>query len=161
MKQTLEIKIEVPDGYKAVFNEAEECIECVKIGFPKTWNEFCEQNPVKEGECLISEYSEILYAIEKGRDNTDSKALLPNKATAEAFLALIQLIQLRDFYRQGWIPDWKDGDAKKHCITTFENEIHKDHYWCGNKILSFPIEEIRDEFLENFRDLIEQAKNLL
>ena len=167
MKQTLEIKIEVPEGYKAVFNEAEECIECVKIELPKTWEEFCENHPISSDEHFIRENSTITeasYIARKQivfRGKNDDKNILPNKEIAKSFLALMQLIQLRDCYRQGWVPDWKDGDAKKYCISTFKSEIDKDVYYCGNNILSFQTEEIRDKFMENFIDLIEQAKDLI
>lgn len=167
MKQTLEIKIEVPEGYKAVFNEAEECIECVKIELPSSWMEFCENHPISSDEHFIRENSTITEASYMARKQivfrgkNDDKNVLPNKETAKAFLALMQLIQLRDCYRQGWKPDYKDENEKKHCISTFKDEIDEDFYYCSNKILSFQSEEIRDKFMENFIDLIEQAKELL
>ena len=57
MKQTIEI--EVPDGYKAVYNKDTQKIEIVKVGLPKSWDEFCENNPIKNWECFITERSKI------------------------------------------------------------------------------------------------------
>lgn len=157
MKQTIEI--DVPDGHKAVYNEDTQRVEIVKVGLPKTWEEFCRDNPIKKNEYFIDEYGEITYAAEKHRA-TNLKNILPNKKTAEAFLALMQLVQLRDCYRQGWNPDWKDG-SKKHCIVVYDSYIHKESYLKLNTTLSFQSEEIRDKFMKNFSDLIEKAKELI
>lgn len=157
MKQTIEI--EVPEGYKAVYDKETQKVEIVKVELPKTWKEFCGDNPIKKNEYFIDEYGEITYAAEKHRA-TNLKNILPNKETAKAFLALMQLIQLRDCYRQGWTPDWKDG-SKKHCIVAYDSYMLKETYLKLNTTLSFQSEEIRDEFLNNFKDLIEQAKELI
>lgn len=157
MKQTIEV--EVPDGYKAVYDKDTQKVEIVKVELPKSWEEFCENNPIKAGEYFINEYSEIIYAAEKHRA-ANLKNILPNKETAEAFLALMQLVQLRDCYRQGWTPDWKDG-KNKFSIEIIDGEITT--YWDNrrSRILSFQSIEVRDEFLKNFRDLIEEAKELI
>lgn len=66
-----------------------------------------------------------------------------------------------------WEPDWKDETQVKYMITTFNNEleffssIHSYVVGRRNHILSFPTEEMRDAFYENFKDLIEQCKELL
>lgn len=157
MKQTIEI--DVPDGYKAVYNEDTQKIEIVKIGLPKTWEEFCGDNPIKNNEYFIDEYGEITYAAEKHRA-TNLKNILPNKETAEAFLALMQLVQLRDCYRQGWKPNWKETTVKQNIIC-FEGVLGTDWSINVQYVLSFQSKEIRNEFLENFKDLIEQAKELI
>lgn len=157
MKQTIEI--EVPEGHKAVYNKDTQKVEIVKVELPKTWEEFCGDNPIKKNECFIDEYGEIIYVAEKHRA-TNLKNILPNKDITEAFLALMQLIQLRDCYWQGWTPDWKD-EKNKFSIEIIDGEITT--YWDNrrSRILSFQSIEVRDEFMENFRDLIEQAKELI
>ena len=66
-----------------------------------------------------------------------------------------------------WKPDWKDETQVKYMITTFNNELEffssTHSYVVGrrNHILSLPSEEMRDAFYENFKDLIEQCKELL
>ena len=66
-----------------------------------------------------------------------------------------------------WKPDWKDETQVKYMITTFNNEleffssIHSYVVGRRNHILSFPTEEMRDAFCENFKDLIEKCKELL
>lgn len=51
MKQTIEI--EVPDGKKAVWKDNKVVFEDIKPQLPKTWEEFCSQNPIKKGEVYI------------------------------------------------------------------------------------------------------------
>ena len=75
-------------------------------------------------------------------------------------LALCQLLVCREVYRQGWKPNWSD-DKIKYCIERVENCFIKETYTLVTKVLSFQSAEIRDEFLENFRDLIEEAKELI
>ena len=169
MKQELKIEIEVPDGYKAVYNEETQEVEIKKVElpkydikfFPKTWEDFCSTYSVKnEQECFIDENSEICIFSLRHRNSKVGRNLLPNVKIAKAFLALMQLIQLRDCYRQGWTPDWKD-EKNKFSIEIIDGEITT--YWDNrrSRILSFQSIEVRDEFLNNFRVLIEQAKELI
>ena len=51
-----------------------------------------------------------------------------------------------------------------HALTFQLNEIDKIvkiTYLFNSKVLSFQSEEIRDQFLENFKELIEEAKELI
>ena len=77
--------------------------------------------------------------------------------------ALCQLLVCRNaWWKQlGWKPDWDDNYTSKYCIKTSWNEIAKYQSSVGNYILAFPSEDIRDQFLDTFRDLIEEAKELL
>ena len=160
MKQTIEI--EVPDGYKAVYDKGTRKIEIVRIEPPKTWEDFCKKYPVKKGEYFIGEFSDILCVKEDHERNCVSdRNILPNKKTAESVLTLMQLIQLRDYYRQGWTPDWEDDDMKKHCIFRRGGDIIRDWTISEQRVLSFQSAEIRDEFRKNFKDLIEIAKELI
>lgn len=164
MKQTIEIEIEVPDGHKAVYNEDTQRViiikvEKPKVELPKSWEEFCKNNPVKKNEYFIDGNGEIICAAEKHR-TTNLKNILPNKETAEAFLALMQLVQLRDCYRQGWKPNWKKA-CNKYCIYYEIDGIFPFNNIYNSRVLSFQSEEIRDEFLKNFSDLIEKAKELI
>ena len=62
-----------------------------------------------------------------------------------------------------WSPDWGENDGGyRYCIRNRSNKIVLSNEWLGeNYILSFPTEEMRDAFYDNFKDLIEQCKELL
>ena len=60
-----------------------------------------------------------------------------------------------------WEPDWNHINRKFYCIYNSKNNIVKNVIYSENKILAFPTEEMRDAFYENFKDLIEQCKELL
>ena len=162
-----EIKINIPDGYE--IDKENSTFECIKFKpiekkLPKTWKEYCKTNPRRKGESWIDNLSMIESLCTnagKNRNYVVDKNLLPNKEYAEAMLALCQLIQLRDCYNDGWVPDWTDGERPKHCIKVYSNEIFRYSHYKTSRILVFETAELRDQFLENFRDLIEIAKPLL
>lgn len=58
-----------------------------------------------------------------------------------------------------WKPDW--SDCRKFAIVVEGNEILTDVSVKRNRILVFPTEEMRDEFLKVFRNYIEECKELL
>jgi hypothetical protein len=88
----------------------------------------------------------------------------------ELFESFIKLKICRDAYwkiygeqmglGKPWEPDWENG-LSKFCIINCENRIIRGVYAFANTILAFPTEEMRDAFYENFKDLIEQCKELL
>ena len=159
MKQTIEI--EVPDGMRAIWKNNKVIFEDIKPQLPKTWKEFCEQNEIKKSECYLDTSSSCIIERWVGeRDISSDRNLLPSKEAAEAHLALMQLHQLRDCYRQGWIPT---EDKVSFGITkrTIDTCLSIDRFMYYSKFLSFPTREIAEEFLTNFRELIEQAGDLI
>lgn len=130
---------------------------------PKTWEEFCETHPVEMGEAYIVPYNSKIETMEGCaiRDPQASAFWLPSKRYAEAMLALCQLLQLRNCYNEDWRPDWSNGTQAKHIIYCIDNKITRMSSLNVSFVLAFKTAELRDEFLENFRDLIEVAKPLL
>ena len=59
-----------------------------------------------------------------------------------------------------WKPVW-DESEDLYTIHTFNGEIRLSGTAHRNAILVFPTEEMRDVFYKNFKDLIEQCKELL
>lgn len=159
MKQIIEI--EVPDGKKAVWKDNKVVFEDIKPQFPKTWEEFCEQNAIKRSECYLDTSSCIVDMWDGKRDISSDRNVLPNKQATEAHLALMQLHQLRDCYRQGWKPDYKDIYCSKYSIVLNKDIPYVDSFTCTNVFLSFQSREIAKEFLNNFRELIKQAGDLI
>ena len=163
MKQTIEI--EVPDGKRAVWKDNKIIFEDIKPQLPKTWEEFCKQNKIKDGECYLNYVSEIKEVPIRERLAGSDRIVLPNKQAAEAHLALMRLHQLRDCYRQGWKPDWEDGSYKygiKWGIIDGKIKLTiAQHHTYDSDFLLFPTWDLVDEFLTNFRDLIEKAGDLI
>ena len=159
MKQTIEI--EVPDGKKAVWKDNKVVIEDIKPQLPMTWKEFCEQNMVKKNEYYVDTDSCIIAISDGKRYSSSDRNLLPSKEAAKAHLALMQLHQLRNCYRQGWLPDWNDGRQDKYAIISFEDKYEITKFNFSSRFLTFQDEITANEFLINFRKLIEQAGDLI
>ena len=157
--ETKEMKIQAPEGYE--IDKEKSTFE--KIIFkkdnkelPKTW----EEVGVIKGWYTYAGGS-IDYFSEGNSTNYADRNIFPTKEEAEASLALAQLCQLRDRYNDGWKPDWKNSTETKHIIEINRNYIVKNFYNHTKRILAFKTKNIRDKFLENFKDLIEIAKPLL
>lgn len=61
-----------------------------------------------------------------------------------------------------WELDWNDADQKRYVIAYFCGNIEKSRWDYGySTILTFPTEEVRDAFYENFKKEIEICKELL
>ena len=130
----------------------------IKVEYlPKTWEEFCEQNEVKEGEYYISSQSDIVKIVvlkHLHRREIPDRNILPNKKAAEAHLALMQLHQLRDCYR-GNVDPYECQYAIVRGLSDLI--VVKDL----TAFLSFPTKKMAEEFLANFKDLIEEAGDLI
>ena len=137
--------------------------EIIESALPNTWQEFCNMYPIKEDkkEWFIDADSTLRYEYKGKRYINECKNLLPSKQTAEQHRALMQLHQLRDCYRQGWLPDWEDDDIIKYCIVLESNRcvIYKNLVTCN--FLSFQTMELAEKFLNNFKYLIETAGDLI
>lgn len=84
-----------------------------------------------------------------------------SKEIYDAFEALRKLIILRDYYNEGWQPDWSDNDTIKFTIYVNFKDLCCSVNYSINNILAFKSKEIRDKFFEEQRELLEIAKPLL
>lgn len=133
---------------------------------PKTWEEFCKISNISGKEYYISDYSGVIkvHCIRSYPVTRDSKRdynILPTKEEAEQHIAYMKLHQLRNFYRQGWKPNWRNKNETKWCI---EHYYRQYNIVCSENailFLSFPSEVIAEKFLHNFGDLIAQAGDLI
>ena len=170
MKQTIEI--EVPKGKRAIWKDDKVIFEDILPQLPKTWREFCKIKKLIDSEAYIDSNSKCI-GIDKSftsggweRNYYKDRNILPSNKAAEQHLALMQLHQLRDCYRQGWVPDLADGSTK-YCIERYYNS---DTRSINHKVvslsrastfLSFPTNKLAEEFLTNFHDLIKQVGDLI
>lgn len=84
----------------------------------------------------------------------------PTQELADASEALRRLLFLRDYYNEGWQPDWNDN-ATKYSIEVEVGEIVGRNHHCNARIMSFKTNDVRNKFLEEQRELLEIAKPLL
>ena len=132
----------------------------IKEELPNTWEEFCEQNPVKLCECYISLGCELASESPTSRNPIEDRNINPNKESSKAFIALMQLEQLRDCYRQGWLPDW-DGESHKYAIHGSRNGYVYHTVTTERHFLTFQSMDICYKFYENFKELIETSRDLI
>lgn len=143
-------------GNKIILKEAE------KKGLPKTWEE-CARivNDVE----LINIDSEVEgYAIDDFDEGLidDERKILP-VGMGKPMLALCQLLICRNAWwnQLGWNPELSDVPNDKYFIGNYRGIVGVNCEKTWNRVLAFPTTEIRDQFLGTFRDLIEEAKELL
>lgn len=142
----------------ALFKEYEKQNE-----LPKTWEEFCERNPVTPNEYWIETIdSRYCHGFRnRERDINRDKNVCVSLQEATAFTALMQLRQLRKAYVKDWEPDWNNYHIRKYNILSDNNVVQIVPAVSLQRTLSFPTFELASQFLNNFKDLLEIAKLLL
>ena len=158
-----EVKIQIPDNCELIKDGDTYIVKEKKQGPPRSWEEFCEKHPLTDKEAFIDSYSNIKPPCECGeRKAFSGKNWCTSKEEAEAFLALMQLRQLR----KAWVGDWEQPNSITPITAIIYNTDSKrivvvtGNFW-SNITLSFPTKEMAEDFLGCFRDLCEKAKILL
>lgn len=128
--------------------------ELESIDFPKSWEDLKEVKGY-----YINRSSEIDF-VSNGIITKWNRNLFPKESTARAVLALAQLLQLREVFVKDWVNDWND-DNIKYVIKTSGNTVNRYSIYKDNSMLSFPTKELRDKFFDMYKDLLEEAKELL
>lgn len=118
----------------------------------KTWDEYC----AKHGEV-----GDKIKASLNTAYMTINKHIFSDYKQVQAHIAMIKLHLLRDEYRQGWIPDWKTCAQTKYVIYNRDTKYTVECHTGIKRFLSFQDEKTANEFLTNFRELIEQAGDLI
>ena len=118
----------------------------------KTWEEYC----AKHGEV-----GDKIKASLNTAYMTINKHVFSDYKQAQAHITKMKLHLLRDEYRQGWVPEWENIDESKFVIEMAGNELTVENYGITRHFLSFQDEKRANEFLTNFRELIEEAGDLI
>lgn len=144
----------IPDGYEFDYIkqgfQTEIILKPKKPQYPKTYEECCDVLGISDnrgfGFINLSECESILMGH------------------------FIQLKRCRDAYwkiagnemglGKPWEPDCTD-DTLKYGIRIYRNKINCNYTFERNGLLLFPTEEMQNEFYKNFRELIEECKELL
>ena len=124
----------VPDGY-----EIDEVIfKKIEKQLPNSWEEYLSSQPLGVKVMFESKFNSL----------------------PETYKALRKLELLRDCYNDGWVADWTDNGSKE-CIIYMNDKLDENCTQGYKQFLNFKTAELRDKFLENFKDIIEIAKPLL
>ena len=153
----------IPNGYEFDCIKNNEIILTLKqTEYPKTYAECCKVLGVNSDNFLSIRN---LYC-----DDGDEVTTNYEQDLLDIFDSLWQLKFCRDVYwkiageqmglGKQWEPDWKDSNFK-YCLKKMGDNIEKVSEMTISCIFAFPTEEMRDTFFENFKDLIEQCKELL
>ena len=101
---------------------------------PKSWEEYCRKH---KSVCLSTRYADMPLKYD----------------------ALIKLEQLRNCWWNGWEPEW--NNCEKYVIKWDNDDLIVFTARNIRAFLVFPTREMAYEFLKCFRDLIEQARDLI
>lgn len=122
---------------------------------PYTFDGFEQKAPAKTYE----------EAVEWLKNNSKDRVIYADKTYINeeyerAFEALRKLTILRDFYNEGWKPDWED-EKNKFCIEVENGKTRLEIWRDCSRVLAFKSHQIAYNFLEDQRELLEIAKPLL
>lgn len=143
-----EIKLDIPDGYEffGIDDDNKVVLTKKQPQYPKTYVECA-----KILDCFSAAY------IDGYKNDLLEK--------------LQELLVCRDAYwkiageqmglSEPWKPDWLNTEQDKYVLYTHNNIICLNRFVLGHNVLAFPTAEMRDAFLENFKELIELCKDLL
>jgi hypothetical protein len=118
--------------------------------YPKTYDECCSVLNIPNDERYIDvdvplDFNKLLYAF--------TELLICRNA-------YWKIIGEQMGLGKPWEPDWEDSNFK-YCLKKMGDNIEKSSEMTISCILAFPTEEILDIFYNNFKNTIEQCKELL
>ena len=154
-----EVKIQIPDNCKLIKDGNTYIVTEKKQGPPRSWEEFCERYPIQKGEAYVDTCGNIgVRNTEYERSRCASKNWCVSKKEAEAFLALMQLRQLR----KAWVGDWEPKIGKHFSVIS---DTDKGLDVIGSfdivRSMTFPDRPMAEDFFDCFRDLLEKGRKLL
>jgi len=115
--------------------------ELTESKLPESWEEYCKMNNIDDSLGALeysSEYSNTFSPKFRVKQYVERKLYLLMKE-----------------YNGDWVADWNNDNEFKYVIRRVKNNIGCCVFCTRYNFLAFPTEELRDKFLNNFRDLIE------
>lgn len=155
------LKIKIPKGYeidkeKTNIKTGEIVCKKIKNVLPKKWKDIGRMDGY-----YIDGASDI-YSCHKELALDYNRNVLPTKELAKAMLCLCQLLYLRDIYRQGWKPNWNNTNECKYTITYYSNKLCVySSFTIQQGALSFQKISVATQFIDNFKDLLIEARELI
>lgn len=153
------IKIDIPKGYEfAGVDDDNQQVVFEKIGYhyPKTYEECCEVLGIEE---------DLWFVYEDIDGNHINPACISNYRirNLDLYHNFEKLLLCRDAYWKivgNWKPDFANYE-EKFIIAYVYGKVYTTTVTNYNRVLVFPTEEMRDAFYENFKELINETKELL
>lgn len=136
------IIIDIPDGM--CIDESKSTFE--KIVFkkkdtkPRSWEEYRAKVPENK-----------LYKV---------WGVVEGEELAEAFIAMMKLMSLRQAWIGDWKPDWKDTTSK-WSIAYEKCKLGVYYHYYISHSLTFPTKEMATDFMNCFKDLLNVARPLI
>ncbi len=145
-------KVEVPEGYE--IDKEKSTFE--NILFKKIGNKYPTKIEEVKGRDWDISATGCVYKTKKSESNQVSSL-----QRAGAFVVMMQLVELRDAWNE--IDGGKEFVYRKknYVIEIYDYNIFKNFYYDKHSVLHFRKESTRDLFLETFKELIEEAKELI
>ena len=153
-------KLTIPEGWEFdKLENGEIILKTTDPVLPATLNDCCLE--LEEMEALLEDGG-VELRLYTGDYRPVNGILIP-EGMGKPILALCQLLICRNAWWKvlDWKPDWKDREAAKFVIEGYGNSVRCNAYGKMRRILAFPTLKTRDKFMETFKDLIEEAKELL
>ena len=142
-------ELDLKDKFHVVLREGKYYVERIKPQYPKT-------------------FIEVLNFWHPDRQPEDDYQRCYKKDLIEKFQ---DLLYARDAYwkiageqmglGKPWKPDWNDDYQDKWIINFYRDDVNLTDAQNVHFVLAFPTEEMRDAFYENFKELINETKELL
>lgn len=140
------------DGTKVDISE--ESYKAFQTAAKKTSFEKWQEIVDNQSSVFLNDVSRIMK-IERNETAPNNRNVVKTETQAKSILAYAQLIWLRDDVRGGWVPDWTEGSSK-YVIYNFQNIIGATTITATCELLAFQTKEIRDQFLTDHKELIQQ-----
>ncbi len=129
--------------------------EIKTMDIPKGW----EFDRIEDGKVILKETQNPLALLPKSWEDyckiAEPDALFSKTKNGKVLTLMDQLLTLRDVYRQGWKPDWRNPE-NKWCVELYNDSAIKTIRTTDNEIFSFQSIIIRDLFYMNFKSELEK-----
>ena len=156
----------IPEGWEFEgVEDGEVVLRLKKDTLPATWEDCLLVVDEVESVDDCAELHEYVMSVEREQNGheigQDDRMMVP-RGLGNPLTALCQLLVCREAWWRTleWLPRYDDNE-EKHFICVTHRGVETGRACCVPHLLVFPTAETRDKFLETFRDLIEEAKELL
>lgn len=134
------LKINVPEGFeidkdKSTFEEI--VFKPIVKELPKTWEDLVETKG-----WYVNGASDVKYVTNAPCQINAHRNVFVTEEQAKSAIALAQLSQLREVYRQGWVPDWNNSVQQKFTIIKMSGRLGVNMSWSSAHFLCFQSIEV-------------------